>query len=130
MHGMRFTDRLAVITGGAGGIGRAIASRLHAEGATVAIIDRDRPAAEQVAGALGTRAHPYVADILDAAQTTSAFSAITREHGHPSILINNAAYLDDFGSAPGYACREMGGWYSRNAIERLPLFAGGVTRDG
>ena len=48
----RFTDRVAVITGGASGIGRATARRLASEGATVVIVDLNREAGQELAAEL------------------------------------------------------------------------------
>ena len=52
---MRFAERVAIVTGGAHGIGAATAERLAAEGARVVIADRDADAAQQVASRLGTQ---------------------------------------------------------------------------
>ena len=49
----RFADRVAVITGGAGGIGRATAERLASEGATVVVVDLDADAGKALADELG-----------------------------------------------------------------------------
>jgi NAD(P)-dependent dehydrogenase (short-subunit alcohol dehydrogenase family) len=66
----RFTDRVVVITGAAGDIGRATARRLADEGARLVLVDRDdqglRAAASALGGA-GDRVHPVVADVSDAA---------------------------------------------------------------
>ena len=77
---MALEGRRALVTGGAKGIGRAIADRLAASGATVAIIGRD-PAALAASG------HPYaVADVTDAA----TFCAAIERLGPFDILVNNA----------------------------------------
>ena len=54
---MKLAGRVCVITGGAQGIGEAIAARFIAEGATVAILDLDLPAAETTAARLGATAY-------------------------------------------------------------------------
>lgn len=90
---MRFTGRTAVVTGGASGIGRAVAQRLVAEGAHVAIVDRDGAGAEAAAHELGNAGATTIAieaDISlpeDAARLAS--SAATRLGGI-EILVHSA----------------------------------------
>jgi 3-oxoacyl-[acyl-carrier protein] reductase len=95
----RFADRLAVVTGGASGIGRGIVERLAAEGARVAIVDIDGEGASRAAAELGGPARGYEADIGSAQAIATAFAAIRADLGDPDILVNNAAYLADFGAA-------------------------------
>lgn len=82
------TGRVAVVTGGGAGIGRAIAQGLAAFGASVAIWERDAEtcasAAEQI-GALGIET-----DVRDSAQVDSALERTVAELGDVSILVNNA----------------------------------------
>jgi NAD(P)-dependent dehydrogenase (short-subunit alcohol dehydrogenase family) len=94
----RFDNAVAVVTGAAAGIGRAVADRLHGGGAVVAIIDRDAEGAEKAAESLGERAIAFGCDVLDERAITHAFALVRKELGEPKILVNNAAYLDDFGS--------------------------------
>jgi len=79
--------RHAVVTGGASGIGLAIAERLVASGAAVTLWDRDEPAARKAAAALGGRA--AAVDVSDADDVARAVRE-AREHGTVDILINNA----------------------------------------
>lgn len=90
-QGRRFRDRLAVVTGAASGIGRAIAERLDAEGAAVALVDVDLNGLQQAIPDFNA-GFAYVADVGDSEQITSAFSDIRRDLGDPDILVNNAAY--------------------------------------
>jgi NAD(P)-dependent dehydrogenase (short-subunit alcohol dehydrogenase family) len=87
--------KVALITGGAGGIGRATAERLLAEGACVMLLDRDAPvlvetrlALQKVAGkdVLSTA----VCDVTDEAQVVGAFEACAREFGGVDIVVANA----------------------------------------
>ena len=95
----RFASRLAVVTGGASGIGRGIVERLAAEGAQVAIVDIDGEGARRAAAELGDPARGYEADVGSAGPIAAAFTAIRAELGDPDVLVNNAAYLADFGAA-------------------------------
>jgi len=88
----RLDGKVAVVTGAGSGIGRAIAKKFAANGASVNLFDINLKAAEAVAGeigALGGDASPWLCDVCDQSQTVSAFSkvfAATRVH----ILVNNA----------------------------------------
>ncbi len=78
----------AVVTGGGSGIGAAICRTLADEGATVAVIDVDGPAAEEVAGSIGGMA--FAADVTDADALRAAVDAAAGALGGLSILCNNA----------------------------------------
>ncbi|HWA81086.1 MAG TPA: L-iditol 2-dehydrogenase [Acetobacteraceae bacterium] len=89
----RLAGRYAAITGGAGGIGRAIAERYADEGARVCIADISEAAAAQTAAAIGRGAHACRLDVADLASIT-AFAAFTESRGGLDILVNNAAVFD------------------------------------
>ncbi len=84
--------RVALVTGGASGIGRAIARRLRREGAVVAIADLDLAAAQQVADELGPRDHALAiqADVSDDAAVQSAIDDVVRRFGGLDLVVNNA----------------------------------------
>ncbi|MBH1997599.1 MAG: SDR family oxidoreductase [Sphingomonadaceae bacterium] len=90
----RLKGKRAVVTGGAQGIGAAIARRLAVEGATVAILDLDATAASAVLPA------PHVGiacDVRDTASVDAAFAQAKAALGGVDVLVNNAGR----GSAPG-----------------------------
>ncbi|MFI1918082.1 SDR family oxidoreductase [Nocardia sp. NPDC020380] len=91
----RFEGRIALVTGGARNVGRAIALRLAADGALVIINHFRSPAAARATKAeieaAGGRAHIIRASVADAAQRNRMFEEIAREFGALDILVNNAA---------------------------------------
>ena len=80
--------QLAIITGGAAGIGRATAERFAAEGARVAVLDIDGEGAATVAAAIGGVA--VVADVADADACAAGIAEAAAALGGVSILVNNA----------------------------------------
>jgi 3-oxoacyl-[acyl-carrier protein] reductase len=82
MNQIDLAGRVAVVTGGARGIGQAIAQRLHASGARIAIWDRETATLD---GALA-----ITVDVADEASVTAAAEATRRQFGKIDILINNA----------------------------------------
>ncbi|HUC19389.1 MAG TPA: L-iditol 2-dehydrogenase [Acetobacteraceae bacterium] len=89
----RLAGRYAAITGGASGIGRAIAERYADEGARVCIADISEEAAARTAAAIGRDAHACRLDVADLASIAS-FAAFTESRGGLDILVNNAAIFD------------------------------------
>ena len=85
-----WSDQTAVITGGADGIGFAIAQHLHRLGATVVLLDLRADAVEAAAERLGDRAQAVVADVSQAESVDSAFAAIRQQHRRIDILVNSA----------------------------------------
>ena len=92
---MSVRDKVALVTGAGRGIGEAIADRLAAQGASVAVCDLDAEAAGKVAGLLadryGVRTTGVGADISDSAAVRAAVERVTAELGPVDILVNNAA---------------------------------------
>lgn len=89
----RFSDRVALVTGAAGGIGSAIAARLAVEGAYVIVGDTLREPAEKLAAELreaGLEARASVFDLTDTVACKGAVDAILTERGRIDVLVNNA----------------------------------------
>ena len=74
---------VAIVTGGASGIGAASAARLHEDGAQVAILDRDTSGAD-------ARFAAFTADISDSASVDAAIAAVGEKFGRLDIVVNNA----------------------------------------
>jgi NAD(P)-dependent dehydrogenase (short-subunit alcohol dehydrogenase family) len=89
----RLQDKVAIITGAGRGIGAAIARIMAQEGARIAVLDIDDPAAIAVTGdirAAGGTAESFHADITDQALITAVMAQVTARLGPPDILVNNA----------------------------------------
>jgi NAD(P)-dependent dehydrogenase (short-subunit alcohol dehydrogenase family) len=84
--------QVAIITGGASGIGRATAVRFAAEGARVAVFDRDGEGAERVAQEVGGKAHAV--DVRDGDAFAAAVRAVADATGRIDVLFNNAGSGD------------------------------------
>ncbi len=99
---MKLADRIALITGGGRGIGRAVASAFAREGARVAVVARTEGevarVADEVKAEFGVGATHAVCDVSDAADVARAFESATKFFGRaPDILVNNAGIAE---SAP------------------------------
>ena len=83
----RFTGRTAVVTGGAAGIGLAIASRIAAEGGKVAIWDRDAKAIDGAVGDANDRGRAMKGCVVDVADTASVDgAALSAEQAAPARI--------------------------------------------
>jgi len=90
MNKMDFSNRVAVVTGGAQGFGYAIAQRLLASGAKVRIWDRDGALLEKSVKALGAGASGDVLDVASAAEVERATAKAIADFGRIDVLVNNA----------------------------------------
>ena len=106
---MTLDGRIAVITGGAQGIGMATANAFAQAGAQVIIVDIDGEAAREHADTLrarNLRATPITADVADENAVTDCFAGLARDPGAVHVLINNAG----FGSFWSITERETADW--------------------
>ncbi|MCC6650302.1 MAG: 3-oxoacyl-[acyl-carrier-protein] reductase [Candidatus Eisenbacteria bacterium] len=90
--------QVAFVTGGATGIGLAVARRLAAAGATVAIFNRNQERAEAAVQGIrdaGHSAHAFAADIANTESVDKAFAAALEQLGRVDILVNNAGLTRD-----------------------------------
>ena len=93
---MRLLDKVAVVTGGASGIGLAICKQIVREGGIAIVVDVNEDAARATAAELGeARAHAVGANVASQSSVEDAFSEIMRKTGRVDVLINNAAIAAD-----------------------------------
>ena len=100
---MKLKDRVALVTGGGSGIGRAIALRFAEEGARVIVNDVKREKAQETvdaiaAGSEASRGRAIAADVSDSGQVRRMFTEVERDFGALDILVNNAGIAE---GAPG-----------------------------
>ncbi|MDE1673943.1 MULTISPECIES: SDR family oxidoreductase [Nocardia] len=88
-------DRVVVITGAGTGIGRALAEKLYASGASVALIDIDEAAAATVGRSMGDRALVVRADVSDRIGMREAVSRVRRRFGRIDVVVANAGVVPE-----------------------------------
>ncbi|MCL1127252.1 SDR family oxidoreductase [Shewanella surugensis] len=94
---MDLKDKVVVITGGAGGLGFAMAQNFAAAGAKLALIDVDQDKLEKACANLGaaTEVQGYAIDITDEEDVVAGFQFIKEDFGQVNVLVNNAGILRD-----------------------------------
>ncbi len=116
---MRLKSRVAIVTGGGRGIGRAYCLRLAEEGANVIVADLDLESAKDVAneiGAAGGRAIAHKVDISSESETNELAKVTIDTFGKIDILVNNAAYMAECSYKPlsAYTVEEWDQCYAVN----------------
>ncbi len=89
-------NKVVLITGAAGGIGRSIAKRFAGEGCKIVVNDVNAEAAQEVVDSItasGGSAVAAVADVSDSAQVGAMFDILVAEYGHIDVLVNNAGLV-------------------------------------
>lgn len=122
---LRFEGQTALVTGAAGGIGRAAAERLQHEGATVVMIDRDSRALLKAADDL--KAIPLVLDVTDRQATERALVEVEAAQGPISVLIAAAGLLDPPRSPARVSEKAWNNVFAGNVdATRIPCIAAGT----
>ncbi|SFH27215.1 3-oxoacyl-[acyl-carrier protein] reductase [Palleronia marisminoris] len=95
-------DRIAAVTGAAGGMGRAIVARLVEDGLKVAALDRDEGGLAALSDAHGASVIPCPVDLMQADGIRAAFDRIEAEAGGLDVLVNNAGtcFMSEFPDIP------------------------------
>jgi 3-oxoacyl-[acyl-carrier protein] reductase len=92
---MRLKDKVALITGGAAGIGKATAQRFIEEGATVVICDVNAEAGAAAVEELGEHAEFHHVNVMDRQAVQEWVDGVVEKHGRVDVLVNNAGILRD-----------------------------------
>jgi len=127
---MRLSGKVAIVTGGARGIGAGIVRCLANEGALVGIVDIDGVEAEKTAATLGVRAIGLAADASDEYAIAEATSRICAELGGLDIFVNNAGAgtgvirPEEIPSGPGLENLPQASWDAQLANNLRTTFAG------
>lgn len=90
MYSERFENRVAVITGGASGVGLEVGTRIAAEGGRVSLWDRDAAALAKAAASIGAGVHTQAVDVTDAPKMVSAAEAVYSKLGRIDVLVAGA----------------------------------------
>lgn len=85
-------NRIIIVTGAASGIGKGIATRLAADGATVVVADLDKKKSQETASALGNGSIGIAVDVTDRAKVDAMTARTIEEFGRIDVLVNNAGW--------------------------------------
>jgi 3(or 17)beta-hydroxysteroid dehydrogenase len=121
----RLQDKVAVVTGGASGIGAAMVRAFAAEGAHVVITDIHRDTGEALAVEIGESACFLMLDVADEAQWEAVMDAVVTRHGRLDVVVNNAGITGTEGGAnhdPEHT--QLGDWQRVMRINLDGVFLG------
>ena len=107
MNQYDLNGQVAVITGGAQGIGLAVAQRIHGSGATVVLWDQDAALAAASAAAIGARAYGAGVDVTDAGAVAALAEATVAAHGRIDVLVACAGIAGSNGPVQDYPVAEF-----------------------
>ena len=97
---MRFNEQIAIVTGGAGGLGKSITQRLAEEGATVIIFDLNQTAVKSVESELrgeNLKVDSQLVDVTDERSVVKGFNKVAKKYGQLDILVNCAGIIGPYG---------------------------------
>ena len=86
----KFKDQVAIVTGAASGLGLAIATKLHADGVSVALLDLNDAGLKEAASVVGSNATPYAIDLTKQDQVESVVNQVAERFGRIDVLVNSA----------------------------------------
>jgi 3(or 17)beta-hydroxysteroid dehydrogenase len=121
----RLQDKVAVVTGGASGIGAAMVRAFAAEGAHVVITDIHRDTGEALSAELGASASFLMLDVANEAQWVAVMEAVVTTHGRLDVVVNNAGITGTEGGAnhdPEHT--QLGDWQRVMRINLDGVFLG------
>src|SRR5262245_59631720 len=116
------TDKVALITGGARGIGAGIARVMAGQGARVALLDRDGPEAEKTAAMLRAPGLAVACDVANEADVGAAVTVVVERLGGLDILVNNAGVGHPVGSSGRLEDRSAAAWDEQLAQDLRTAF--------
>jgi NAD(P)-dependent dehydrogenase (short-subunit alcohol dehydrogenase family) len=126
--------RIVVVTGGARGIGAAIAERFAAAGDTVVVADKDGERAAELVSALGAGHLAFTLDVASECEVQALFAAVRQRFGRLDVLVNGAALADSFGPMLEQSAADLDTVLEVNVVgaflcarEAIKLMGGGVV---
>ena len=128
-------DKVVIITGAAGGLGRAFAEAFAREGARVAVCDLNLEGAKETAQLIGEKAIALQVDVTSEASTNAMAQAVFEQFGQIDVLINNAAIYATIQRKPFYEITEKewdlvmsvnlkGVWLATKSVAKYMMEAG------
>jgi 2-hydroxycyclohexanecarboxyl-CoA dehydrogenase len=115
--------KVAVVTGGGGGIGRGVSERFAAEGAAVVVVDIDEGRADEATAAIrdgGGTATAVVADVRHADGAEAGVAAAVREHGGLDVVVNNVGHYG--GARRAFHDQSEGEWEDLYRVNLAHVF--------